>query len=137
MSTTSFFQKVFDEVEYTSRLRELRLISAAAIPIGNGSDIIGTLLAFSLFQPMYAPEFDALTDLCEHVARYACALRLPGTSGGQWQQAMLGEVMIEALEGTRAQASIYVRSDGENGAVVMLEREDGPLAMRIDEQVLS
>lgn len=132
----AFFEEAFDDAQFAERLRGLRPISAAALPVGNGAHIIGTLLAFSLYRPMYEPEFDALATLCENVASCAEALS-PVRLGGPWQQAMLGEIMIEAFEGPGARASIRVSCEGENAAIVMLEREDDRLAAKIVEQLLS
>jgi hypothetical protein len=136
-ASDSFFDEAFDDLAYAQRMRDLRPISAAALPIAIGSQVVGTLLAFSLHQPMYRPEFDALSELCERTARFAASLSPPGGGDGPWQQAVLGESMIEAFEGSRARVSVRVRSDGENAAVVMLELKDDRQAARLADRLLS
>jgi hypothetical protein len=85
---------------------------------------------------MFQPEFDALADLCERTGRIAGALREPRTANAPWRRSNLGEAMFEAFEGQKARASVCVRTNEQNAAIVMLEREDDRRAAALAECLL-
>ncbi|HLI97775.1 MAG TPA: GAF domain-containing protein [Candidatus Baltobacteraceae bacterium] len=134
-ATDVFFEEAFDNAEYARHLRTLDPVSAAALPIATGTDIVGSLVAFSTIQPMFQPEFDALSELCARTARIVSSLREPRRST-RWRDATLGESRVEAFEGQKARASVCVRSDDENVAIVILERENDRRAAALAELLL-
>lgn len=131
----AFYEDAFDDGEYAQRLRELHPVSAAALPIASGAQIVGSMLAFSTRQPMFQPEFDALADLCERTGHALVNLREPRIRG-PWRRAMLGQVMLEAFEGARARASFALQSDGVTAAVVVLEPQNDRRAAELAQQLL-
>jgi hypothetical protein len=133
----AFFDAAFDDREYGRRVRELHPVSAAVMPITNGSHITGTLLALSTRQLLFQPEFDALQELCDRTGMLASALGGPRARSGPWQRAVASDAMAEAFEGARSRCSVCVRSAGEKIAIVMLEREDARRAGEVTEQLLS
>jgi hypothetical protein len=135
-ATEAFFEEAFDNSEYARHLKAFDPVSAAALPIADGSQIVGSLVAFSTIQPMFQPEFDALMELCERTARIAAMLQEPRLHRGPWRRASLGEAIVEAFEGQKARASVRVRTDEHNAAIVLLEREDDRRAAALAERLL-
>lgn len=133
----TFFEQAFDDGDYATRLSQLHAISAAALPIPSGSQIVGSLLAFATRQPLFQPEFDALIDLCERTGRATSLLRQPHLSRGPWQHAVLGEAVVDVFAGPTSRASICVRSDERTLAIVIVEREDDVRAGELAEKLLA
>lgn len=132
----TFFDQAFDDAEYAKRVRELHPLSGAALPIANGPQIVGSLLAFSTRQPLFQPEFDALVDLCERTGHAAVLLREPRLAHGPWHRAVLGQAVVDLFEGQNARASIAVRFDEARAAIVLLEREDASFAGILAERLM-
>jgi hypothetical protein len=116
-----FFEDVFDDAVYARRVRELRPISGAAIPISDGAEIIGTLLAFSTGRAMFAPEFDALSEMAERTGRAFAALRSTSNANGAWQRIALRDAFVDVYRGSRAHA--LIRVDAQDGAVGIVALE--------------
>jgi hypothetical protein len=133
----AFFREAFDDDEYARRLSGLHAQSGTALPIVSGTHIIGTMLAFSTRQPMFQPEFDALTELCERTGRVLLTLREPAVQDAPWHRAVAGDVAVDVFEGAKTKASLIARSDEEQRiAIVLLEPADTRRGATIAERLL-
>lgn len=133
----TFFEEAFDDDEYAQRIREIEPVSAAVMPIGEGTQIVGTLVALSTRRSLFEPEFEAFTELCERTARVLPTLREPASGATPWREMTAAESILELYQGPKASASIYAACAGEVAAIVALDSGEKRQAARIATALLA
>jgi hypothetical protein len=131
-----FFEEAFDDRQYARRVSVLAPLSAAAMPIADGVDILGTLTAFSLQQQAFDPEFGALANLCEQTGRACARLRRTADEPKNASQLRIGECTVDVYNGPTSSTPISVACDGNRAAIVAIDDENEKRATRLARDLL-